>query len=363
MKAALDSLGGLGTLVRGKTITIKLNLTGSGENALGRPASRTYHVHPAVAGALVAALEAAGAKRITIVECCCYDAPMEDILTKICKWDLAAVRAAGNQKVFFENTRNRGSWPSYSRLKVPWGGYLWPALDFNSHYVKTDVFISVAKLKDHAAAGVTMACKNVFGTLPMALYGDDAPNEKSTAARVKVVHENEAAVPEGVPAELRTTAPVPAGWQTWQWRVPRTVADCVGARPVHLAVVDAVEAMSGGEGAWSGGLALVEPKLLIVGLNPVCTDAVSTAVMGYDPQAGHGKFPFPGESHLRLLAEAGVGTLDLKRIEVRGVPIEKALCKYRPVPKSGSASAWWRDGRGGPGIAEFAAMCAGARLA
>jgi uncharacterized protein (DUF362 family) len=186
MKTALDMIGGIGLLVRSKTVTVKINLTGSGENVLGRPASRTYHVHPAVVGALVTALDAAGAKRINIVECCCYNATMEDVLAKICKWDLAAIKAAGNQKVFFENTRNRGSFPSYSPLKVPWGGYLWPAFHLNSHYVKTDVFISVGKLKDHASAGVTMACKNVFGSIPMALYGDDAPNENSKIGRAHV---------------------------------------------------------------------------------------------------------------------------------------------------------------------------------
>jgi uncharacterized protein (DUF362 family) len=168
MKAALDGIGGLGDLVRGKSVAIKINLTGTAQDVFGRSASRTYQVHPAVVAALAAALDAAGAKRITILECCAYKQPMEAVLTKACGWDLAAVKSAGGQKVFFENTRNRGSWPSYSRLKVPGGGYLWPAFDFNSHYEKTDCFISVAKLKDHAAAGITAACKNVFGCIPMA---------------------------------------------------------------------------------------------------------------------------------------------------------------------------------------------------
>ena len=52
--------------------------------------------------------------------------------------------------------------------------------------------------------------------------------------------------------------------------------------------------------------------------------------MGYDPQAGHGQFPFPGDNHLRLLAQAGVGTIDPKRIEVLGLPIEKALFPFNP---------------------------------
>jgi hypothetical protein len=61
------------------------------------------------------------------------------------------------------------------------------------------------------------------------------------------------------------------------------------------------------------------PNLLIAGLNPVCTDAVSTAVMGYDPRAVRGQTPFPGCDNTMLLAEAhGVGSADLSRIDVCG---------------------------------------------
>ena len=163
--------------------------------------------------------------------------------------------------------------------------------------------------------------------------------------------------PTGVPAERQDTAAHPADWKAWQWRVPRTVADVVGARPVDLAVIDAVESMSGGEGFWIDGIAPIEPKLLIVGRNAVCTDAVSAAVMGYDPQAAHTKFPFGGENHLRLLEAAGVGSIDLKRIEVRGLSVEKALCRYRMPPKDGATAAG-RSSPSGPGIETYAAACA-----
>jgi uncharacterized protein (DUF362 family) len=361
MKAALDLIGGLGTLVRGKTVTIKLNLTGVAKTVLGKPASRTYHVHPAVVTSLVTELAAAGATRINIIESWYYEEPMEEALAKACGWDIPAVKAAGGQKVFFESTRNRGSGAAYSRLKVPWGGYLWPAFDVNSLYEKTDVYISLAKLKDHSAAGVTMVCKNNFGIMPSSLYGDDAPNEKSTSARVRIIHDG-GDPPDGVPAELKTTAAAPADWKKWKWRVARTVADTVGARPIDLAVIDAVESMSGGEGFWNEDLAVVEPKLLIVGRNPVCTDAVSAAVMGYDPQAAHAQFPFPGENHLRLLAQAGVGTIDLKRIEVLGLPVAKALCRYRTEPKDGAKTAW-HPASPASAMQAFAAACAHSRLA
>jgi uncharacterized protein (DUF362 family) len=355
MKAALDLIGGIANLVRGKTVTVKINLTGTAQDAVGKPASRTYHVHPAVVAALCSALDAAGAKRITIVECCAYKESMETVVTKACGWDVAAVTAAGGQKVFFENTRNRGTWPSYSRRKVPGAPYLWPAFDFNSHYDKTDVFISVAKLKDHTAAGFTGACKNIFGSIPMALYGDDAPNENSTSAKTKLIHDSEMAVPDGVPEELAKTPPVPADWKPWQSRVPRTVADVLRARSVDLAIIDAVETISGGEGYWADGIVAVQPKLLLVGRNAVCTDAVAMAVIGYDPQAANVHFPFPGENHLHLLAAAGVATIDLRRIAVRGVPIAQALFHYRKVPKVGAA---WPTDHIDLATERYAAACA-----
>ena len=59
--------------------------------------------------------------------------------------------------------------------------------------------------------------------------------------------------------------------------------------------------------------------------------------MGYDPQAAHGQFPFPGENHLRLLAQAGVGTIDPGRIEVRGLALKDATFRFRTKPKQAGA--------------------------
>jgi hypothetical protein len=113
------------------------------------------------------------------------------------------------------------------------------------------------------------------------------------------------------------------------YRVSRVVADLAMARPIHLAIIDGVESTAGGEGPWVGGLRVVKPGVLIAGWNPVCTDAVSAAVMGYNPRAPRGTAPFPNADNTLLLAEArGAGAADLKRIEVRGLPIEQALYRY-----------------------------------
>jgi len=319
LDAAIKLIGGIDKLVRGKTVTVKLNLTGDIRELRGLPASRTYHIHPNVAAALCAALDEAGAQRIVLVEALYYREPVEKVLT-IAGWDLAAIRSAGGHKVILENTKNRGSWPRYSRLKVSWGGYLFPAFDVNQWYEKTDVFVSLSKLKEHAIAGVTMASKNLFGILPTALYGDDAPNEDTVQARVKLLHSAQRSVPDGVPGEIDRGVP-----RDWRYRVPRIVADVVYARPVDLAVIDGIDTIRGGEGYWNDGVEPIQPKLLLVGRNAVCTDAVCTAVIGHDPMAAHTQPPFAGENYLRLLAATGVGTNDISQIEVRGVTLKEAI--------------------------------------
>jgi len=224
----------------------------------------------------------------------------------------------------FENTNNLGKGKRYARLKVPSGGYIYPAYDLNHAYQDTDVFVSLAKIKNHETCGITLSLKNCFGNTPASIYGDDAgrdePNESPGKGRVEVFHMGKRAPSRSAPQELD-----PASRREPGFRVPRIVADLVSARPVDLAILDGIETVTGGEGPWIEGLRLVKPGLLIAGLNPVSTDAVAAAAMGYDPRAPRGVPPFRTCDNTLLLAEAhGVGSADLKRIEVRGLSLAEA---------------------------------------
>jgi hypothetical protein len=87
--------------------------------------------------------------------------------------------------------------------------------------------------------------------------------------------------------------------------------------------------VAGGEGPWVGRLKLVQPGVLIAGLNPVSTDAAATAVMGYNPRATRGTAPFRACDNALLLAEAhGAGSADLNRTDVRGLTLEQALYRF-----------------------------------
>ncbi len=324
LDAALDLIGGLKKLVSNKTVSIKINVTGGPDKLAGLPGYRTYQIHPNLLAALCAAVNDAGARRVIVLESQYSLKSPEEVLAGG-GWDVRAIQSAGGNRVTFQDTRNRGKWPQYSRLTVPWGGFLFPAFDLNPCYEKTDVFISLAKLKDHLCTGVTLSIKNLFGMTPSALYGEDAPNENSLSNRGAILHNGKIAVPAGVPKQIGEPVPV-----LWKYRVPRITADCLGARPIDLAVIDGIETNRAGEGPWALKAQPIQPGLLLVGCNPLCTDAIATAAMGYDPLAGHFEFPFPGENHLRLLRSVGIGEIDPRKLEVRGLPLKEAVYPFNP---------------------------------
>jgi uncharacterized protein (DUF362 family) len=323
-----DQLGGIEGLVRNKTVAIKLNMTGSpGNRVEGQAPGVTHYTHPKLAGAAAYLLGRAGARRIRFVESAWATAgPLEEVMLDS-GWNVRSLQSAATG-VEFENTNALGKGQRYSRFKVPGNPYIYPAYDLNHSYEDTDVFVSLAKLKNHATCGVTLSLKNCFGNTPASIYGDDAgadePNENPTKGRSAVLHNGVRQPSKSAPPELRFGANHEA-----EYRVPRIVADLVAARPIHLAIIDGVESIAGGEGPWNRGVRMVKPGVLIAGLNPVCTDAAATAVMGYNPRAVRGTAPFRNCNNTLLLAEAhGIGTTDLKRIDVRGVPIDRALYRY-----------------------------------
>lgn len=170
--------------------------------------------------------------------------------------------------------------------------------------------------------------KNCFGITPCTIYGsgagEDEPSEFPTGGR-DMLHRGHRQPSKTAPPENDPSSPREGGY-----RVPRIVADLVAARPIDLAIIDGVRTMAGGEGPWIGGCRPVRPGVLIAGTNPVTTDAVATAVIGFDPMADRGTPPFEGcDSMLRLAEEHGVGTRDLRQIEVLGTPIHKARFDFR----------------------------------
>jgi hypothetical protein len=180
--------------------------------------------------------------------------------------------------------------------------------------------------------------KNCFGITPCTIYGSgagaDEPSLVPKGGRM-IVHSGYRQPARSAPPEKDPKAP-----REDTWRVPRTVVDLCAARPIHLAIVEGVKTMTGGEGPWiREELTGVAPGVLVAGLNPVTTDAVSMALMGFDPMATRGTPPFERcDSTLALAEQVGLGTRDLNRIEVIGTPIREAVFDFAAIRKKRRAS-------------------------
>jgi uncharacterized protein (DUF362 family) len=334
LQKMFDQLGGLDRIVKNKTVAIKVNLTGSPTLRLGYlPLEDTHYTHPRVIGAAVHLMGRAGARRIRILESPWSTAdPIEEYILQA-NWEPRDI-VNGAPKVEFENTNWLGQGRKYSRFEVPHGGHMFKAFDLNHSYEDCDVFVSIAKMKDHVTAGVTLSMKNCFGITPCTIYGEgagvDEPSLIPKGGRGMFHSGNRQPSKSSLP-ENDPTTPRQGGY-----RVPRIVADIVAARPIHLAIIEGIKTMAGGEGPWTGpGLKVITPGVLIAGTNCVTTDAVAMSVMGYDPMADRGTPPFERcDSTLRLAEENGVGTRDLKRIEVVGAPIEQARFNFAEIRRA-----------------------------
>jgi uncharacterized protein (DUF362 family) len=325
-----DQLGGLGRIVKGKTVTIKINLTGV-ENARQDylPQSRTIWTHPRTVGSLIHLLDKAGARRIRVVEgAWMWPASLEEFMLKS-GWDPnLLLGAAPRVELVNTNLPYKGKQP-YTRFAVPHGGLLFPAYDLSSVYAESDVLVSMNKIKEHGTAGVTLSIKNLFGITPTTIYGNKVPKDEPAprpyAGRTEIGHMGSRQPPTSSPSEKDPTSPRQAGY-----RIPRIVADLSAAAPVSLAILDGIETIAGAELPRPGTTEAISPGVLVVGTNAVNTDAVAMAVMGLDPMADRGNAPFETcDNTLRLAEELGVGTRDLGQIEVVGESIKDVVFKFR----------------------------------
>ena len=358
VETMFDQLGGLGNQVRGKTVAMKVNLTGTSGRGrrVGLSAGQTSWVHPNVVAALTAVFGKLGAKRIRILESSSrrdLSTPLEDAVL-MDGWDVNLIKSAA-PNVEFEDTNWAGDGGKYSTLKVRDSKpYIFPAFMFNHSYEDCDFFVSVAKMKNHSELAITLSMKNLFGITPERLYGGEPgqqlPQGVSRSVRERVFHYGQVQAPSGVPQELD-----PKSSRYEGWRMPRLITDLCGARPIDLAVIDGIETIVGGEGGGMPGVKPVQPHLLVIGRNCVCTDSVAAATMGYNPRGTRLEAPFrlykighsrpPEQMHpvdgahsyadnTMLIGEAaGLGSTDLSKIDVRGAAINDVVFDFEAAWK------------------------------
>lgn len=172
----------------------------------------------------------------------------------------------------------------FVQVPVPGGGLLYRSIYLRKELADADAVVSLAKLKVHASAGITMSVKNMFGIVPRSQYG---------GTHRGYMHTN-------------------------HFRLMRIFVDVATAVRPDLAIID---------GIIGSNLSLdgdpVETELMLAGHDPVATDAIGTCLIGFDPLSDFPTKPWlRAENHLRLASQAGLGVLDPAEIEVRGLNVE-----------------------------------------
>jgi hypothetical protein len=117
--------------------------------------------------------------------------------------------------------------------------YMFPAFDLNHSYEDCDVFVSLAKMKEHATAGITLSMKNCFGITPATIYGTGAGFDEPSLIP-KGGRTIGALTAAGSRRRARRRRRHPEHAAHRHYRVPRTVVDLISARPIDLAIVEGV---------------------------------------------------------------------------------------------------------------------------
>ncbi len=298
VQEAFDKIGGIADVLKhGNRAAIKVNITGSKQmqQVNGLPEIETYHTHPEVVRAVGQLLRDAGVSRLYIVEAVYAQRHWHDY-----GWDEVA-RELGATLVDLNDT---APYNDFAATPVPGSPQIYDRFTFNHVLGEIDAFVSVPKMKCHNTCGVTHALKNLVGLVPYRFYTMNAKDEYRSG-----FHGPAAETPR---------------------RLPAVIMDLNRARPIHLAVIDGVMTVEGGEGPWIKGLNQLKPGVLIAGKDPVATDAVATAVMGFDPQAEYPNPPFVNaRNHLNMARAVGLGTNMLDEIKVVGAAIADVRTQFK----------------------------------
>lgn len=299
VQAVLDGIGGVSDiLAHGNRVAIKTNLTGgTGTKPLpGISEIESYLTHPEVVRALVELLRDAGAKDIYIVEAVYEPGSWPHYgYTEMAKAVGATLVDLNDSapNASFVDVEPGTSQPIYEKYRI------------NPILQDVDAFISVSKMKCHNTAGVTHTMKNLFGIVPYRHYTINPGDGSRTAFHGNVT-------------EAKT-------------RVPNIIVDLNKLRPINLGLIDGILTTEAGEGPWIQALTPIAPGLLFAGKDPVATDAVATAAMGFDPETDFPDEPFVhGINHLKLAAKAGLGINKLAEIQVVGETLQDVIKPFTP---------------------------------
>jgi uncharacterized protein (DUF362 family) len=170
------------------------------------------------------------------------------------------------------------------------GAFIFDKLTIHRSLVECDLLCSASMMKTHVLAGVTLGMKNLVGAYPGAVYQALRGRMHNAAAKVE-----------------------PSGTAS-------AIVDMVRANKLGLVVVDGSSAMEG-NGPSDG--TLVPMKTIIAGTNPLATDMVAAAAMGFEPS---------GIPTFAWANKAGMRPERIEDIEIRGEPLARVRRNFvKPV--------------------------------
>ncbi len=254
--------------VAGKTVLLKPNLVET--TASDRP----INTHPAVVVAAAEAMRRAGAARVVVGDGPGHRRDIEEVLSQSGLGQ--ALREARLEFVDLNHdsvvpVANLGSRTRLRTLYLP------------RTVMAADVVVSLAKLKTHHWAGVTLSMKNCFGLMPGLVYGWPK----------NILH--------------------------WEG-IEQSIVDIVATVKPQFGIVDGVVGMEG-DGPLMGSAKPVGALLMSDRLASL--DATCTAIMGLRPER---------IGYINELARLGMGGSALPLIEQRGESVQRFRTPFAVLP-------------------------------
>jgi uncharacterized protein (DUF362 family) len=266
-KIILESLKEFHLPVQGKTVLLKPNL-------VGLDPLNVMNTHPAVIAATREAFLKLGASEVFIGDGPAMDRDTEAILESVNLRSFVGPLAGIFRDLNLEDV---------GRVPLPTRASRLKELYLPKTVLGVDFLVSIAKLKTHHWAGVTLSLKNMFGIVPGGCYGWPK----------NVLH--------------------------WAG-IDNSILDINAAARPDFAIIDGIVGMEG-NGPIQG-----TPKtarVLIFGDDPVAVDATGCRVMGLKPEK------------VRYLASAGtlLGNLETTRIQQAGEAISSVQTAFAVLPE------------------------------
>ena len=251
--SGIAALGGMAAFVKkGETVVIKPNI---GWDVTPERAGNT---NPRLVARIVKHCLEAGAKEVYVFDHTCDNAQRCYRTSGIEQ----AVEDAGGKMA------PGGSEGYYQEVAIPGGTSLTKAKE-HELVLKSDVFINVPVLKSHSSTRLTIAMKNLMGSV----------------------------------------------WDRGYWHsndLHQCIADFSSYRKPTLNVVDAYAVMkrNGPRGVSVSDVAVMKAQLL--SRDPVAIDAAATKLFGLEPSSVR---------YIKLAAEKGVGRMDLETLNIKRIAL------------------------------------------